>query len=1360
MVTRSFAWITALLVTVGMAAAEPPSTVAVPTPLEPWRGWVLHGLTDLGSPSPYDDAACRIRAWPSALDLTVTPTGATWRLRVRTFAAGWLPLPGGGHLWPIDVTLDNAAVAVVEHDGVPSIELTSGEHAVSGRFIWPAMPEQIAVPATIGIVALTLDGEPVAIPDRAATGAVWLRRSRAAAEEADLVTLQVHRVLEDGLPLWLRTEVELTVSGKSREEEFGSVLPGGWLLSYVDSPIPVAVDATGRLRAQVRAGTWRIRLDAFRTADTREIAYAADTPPAAAEELVALKAWPQFRATEFENAAPVDVQFTTLPEAWRNLPIFRWDTREPLRWTVKASGGGLTRPDRFQMSRRLWLDDDGGGLTCEDTITGECRALSRIDAAEGHHLEVVRINGERQLITRNPRTSAEGVEIRLPTPTVQSIGRMERLPRLPATGWQSAADALQLDLSLPPGWRMLALFGADGVDGDWLTAWTLLDLFLLLVFSMGVFRMRGLAAGLLAFIAFGLAYHEALSPRFTWLFLLAPTALLGAVRAPRLAWWLRAWWMFALALLLLHLVPFVAGELQAAIFPQLDPTGMHYRQRDLMEIFTGPRMRDANRRLGDVADLEAARAPAASSSLGYTVNGRATMKQHAMESRAGELTSNLKLAPGTQTQTGIAKPAWSGNHVVCTWDGPVSPGQMIRMVLMPAWLHRVVAVVRVALLAGLLGAVLRGRRITIPRGVASSAATLLVILGGLITTAPAVADDLPDAKLLDQLRERLTAPDDAFPHAAEIPAASLVLDGRRIELDATIHAAADCAVPVPGKLPSWSPVSVALDGTPAAVCRRDDGFLWVWVPAGVHRLTAAGMIPEAPEWVWTHQLTPRRLAVKAGDWTVTGLRADGTPEKQLFFVRTKQAAEGAVAYDQKNVRSVVQVDRVLEIGLVWKVHTTVRRLVMPGRAITLRVPLLPGERVLSGRGDDTGDTIEVTLSSTADAMHWESELPIAAAVQLDSKAGSQWVERWSLVTSPVWNVTSDGLAPVYEPDADTLKPVWYPWPGESVTLTIERPEAVDGRTLTVKSARRAVDLGSRRRTGSLTLLVESSLGGDFSIGLPEQSVIREVKVDDRSLPVRRSGGEVLVGLQPGSQSVAIDWSTDMPLASRAAIEPLTLPVEVANLTTTMSVPESRWILWAHGPLRGPAVRFWAVLALAVVLAVALGRVPASPLSTREWLFLMVGLTQVSFLAGGIVVGWLFCMAWRGRRDPRSMGWFSFDLLQLFLVGLTVAAMIVLVVVVSRGLLGQPVMFVAGNGSYANELAWFEPNAGASPASPWVFTVSLWYYRLLMLLWGLWLANAVIRWLITGWGHLTAGGGWRWWRDRRLASGSSPPPLSV
>ncbi len=127
------------------------------------------------------------------------------------------------------------------------------------------------------------------------------------------------------------------------------------------------------------------------------------------------------------------------------------------------------------------------------------KADSRLDVADQHELGVVRIDGTRQLITENPMTHAHGIELRSGNPNIEAIGTTVRAESMSATGWNSDVDSLRLSLVLPPGWRALALFGADHVEGDWLTAWSLLDLFLLLVFSIAVYRLWGGWAGAIAF---------------------------------------------------------------------------------------------------------------------------------------------------------------------------------------------------------------------------------------------------------------------------------------------------------------------------------------------------------------------------------------------------------------------------------------------------------------------------------------------------------------------------------------------------------------------------------------------------------------------------------------------------------------------------------------------------------------------------------------------------------------------------------------------------------------------------------------------------------------------------------------------
>jgi hypothetical protein len=119
------------------------------------------------------------------------------------------------------------------------------------------------------------------------------------------------------------------------------------------------------------------------------------------------------------------------------------------------------------------------------------------------------------------------------------------------------------------------------VDGDWLSAWTLLDLFLLLIFSLAVFKLWNWKAGLVAFLAFGLGYHEPGAPRLAWLILLLPLALLRVVPPGGVRKWIAGARCFAIAWLLVCLVPFVATQIQGVIYPQLERQGLSYGSQPL-----------------------------------------------------------------------------------------------------------------------------------------------------------------------------------------------------------------------------------------------------------------------------------------------------------------------------------------------------------------------------------------------------------------------------------------------------------------------------------------------------------------------------------------------------------------------------------------------------------------------------------------------------------------------------------------------------------------------------------------------------------------------------------------------------------
>jgi hypothetical protein len=805
-------------------------------------------------------------------------------------------------------------------------------------------------------------------------------------------------------------------------------------------------------------------------------------------------------------------------------------------------------------------------------------------------------------------------------------------------------------------------------------------------------------------------------------------ALLQVVHKDSSAYtWIKGWKYAAVTLLAINLVSFLADQIQTAIYPQLEQPGINFSRRDMFF--------EMGRAAYNVGPLSSA---SPETSVAKPQSGQFFMppgqKSGGVKFKSGNLMNN----PKSQIQTGPAQPDWTWNRVNCYWDGPVTADQSFQPILLSPTQHRIVIVVRVALLL-LLTAILLGKRFRVPHP--RRAITGLVLLPIALASSFAQAQEFPDSNMLKELRDRMMKTSDAFPRAAEIPVASLKIDGNRVVMSAEIHAAVQVAVPLPGKLPVWSPMSVIVNGKPTDLVRRKGDYLWTVLPAGVHQVVVESILPDVSEWEWSYLLQPRTVSIEAPGWTITGLRKNGVPDQQVYFLRQQQV-EGTAAYDRSDFNPILAVERHIEAGLIWQVHNQVTRLSNSDRAVSVRIPLLVGEKVLTANVNVENGSVEARMGASENSFSWTSELPTGPEIKLVAPESDQWVERWYLTTSPVWNVSLSGLSPVFESNQENLVPVWRPWPNEAVTMSFSVPSAVVGDTATVQNVTYKTELGNRQRTMTLNLDVECSIGGDFLLELDDKAEISSIYVDGQPYPARRVGKGLIVPLHPGRLSIGCSWRTNEKLKAITTTQRVTLPVDAANITSVVQVPESRWVLWADGPTLGPAIRLWVILLVAILAGLLLGRLKYSPLGRLEWVLLAIGLTQVDVVAALVVVAWLFLLGSRGKSDSELPSRWQFNLRQILIIILTIVSLAILIVAVGSGLLGQPRMFVVGNGSSQAYLSWFQPHATGQLPEPMIVSVSVWYYRLLMLAWALWLACALVRWLNEGWTSFSRGGIWK------------------
>lgn len=1361
--------------------------VAVPDPLQPWRGWALEDdhfrdctlLANRGG----GDAGDYLCAWPGPLQVDADAAGAQFSMRMQVQAEAWVPLPGDGENWPQAVRVDGAPRPVIEREGYPRIRLEPGDHRIEGHFEWTRRPQALAVPMAFGIVRLQVDGVAIA-PVRHQNGALVLGRTASEAPEADSLTLRVYRRLADGVPAMLETSIEIAASGQAREEVFGPVLPAGFVPTSltVDAGWPARLEPDGRLRVQVQPASTVVRVHARALSPLEKVTMAKVGPPWPAQEVWSYQAAPALRITNATGPSQVDPAQAGVPEGWRAFPAFALDPGGVLSIELRSRGLGSDQANRLQLARQAWLDFSGAGWTFHDLVSGTMRQGWRLDALPPYKLEQARdVAEDEPLLVTEGADGATGVEWRTNQVRLSAGLRMQPAhSRIAVTGWKQTFDAVNVTLHLPFGYRLLAAPGADRATDSWVDRWTLLDVFLVAVLALFAWHALGrvAAAATLAYLL--VAFHEPGAP-LLWLgAVFALGLLLRFLPAGRLNWlgiWVRR---VALVVTVLIALPFAAAQLRQALHPQLEPStgGGMYGYGDDEGNVTGGAMPQAT-----MAKEAPPAAPAPTMServreeTAVASDAAADAVQQVMPEEfqySGKMRKADVLdrySKYTIVQTGRGLPTWQHGHSYqLAWSGPVTADQQVRLWLSPPWLTRTLRVLCVGLLAWLL---LRlagvdfprpGRArpaIAMPRAPLAAAASIALALLAL----PARAAEGPDPALLAELKARLTRPPACAPHCADIAATQVVADGQRLEVALDVHAGTRTAVPLPMDSEALSVESLRVDGAETAGVRRDDGAPMLTVDRGVHRVQVAYRIT-GDRVALAFPLMPRRIDFQGDGWQAGGITEGRLLTETLGLSRVREAQAGnARGPAAQEFPPYVRVERTLTLGLDWTVRTRVIRVAPAEGGFSVDVPLLPGEKVLTAGLRVREGRIEVPVPDGASEVAWESNLDKADTITVQAPGLDERAEVWRVLVSPLWRAAFSGVpesVPAVESN-DWHEFTFHPLPGESLAIAVARPAPVAGATQAILDVQLRTDVGQRASEHTLEFNLRASQGGERVLTLPAGSELLSVQRDGVPVSLRLDAGKLSLSVSPGSQHYSVRFRDAGHAALRNTTPKIGFGLPAANIGLDLGLPQNRWVLFTHGPRVGPAVLYWGELAVLLLVAFGLSRLRWTPLKLRDWLLLGIGFSTVSWLALAVVVGWLFAMAWRERQGAASTeSKLVFDAGQILLVGLTIAAVVMLLVSIQRGLPGNPDMHIVSPEPGATALHWFaDQSADALPVAG-AISVPMWVYRIAMLAWSLWLAMAVLRWMKWALKAWTAGGWWRPLRKPKAAAvaadpDATPPP---
>ena len=375
----------------------------VPLELQPWVPWVLekhpaHGCIPANAKDP-----C---VWAGRLDVEVSSSTGLFRMRVQVDRDAWVTLPGGAGQWPVDVWTNVGPLTVSDHQGYPRVWLPTGTHTINGRFVWDALPQLLRLPKESGLISLAVNGQRVDGPRIDADGRLQLDTTDdRSGTEGDALEIDVTRHITDGVPVRVRTRIDLRVAGGARELPLGEVLLDGTVPVAVDSKLPVQIgDGQKRVSVQVRPGTWSIAIDALAEGPVTELLAPSGTIDAWPEaEFWSIATSDDVRSVTLTGGVGVDPGRTPIPSEYHVHPAYVLQQGDTLAFEEMRRGVPAPPPSAMTVHRSIWVDADGKGVTTQDRITGQMEQGWRLNVTPPLALGHVAIDGTDRVVTTDAR---------------------------------------------------------------------------------------------------------------------------------------------------------------------------------------------------------------------------------------------------------------------------------------------------------------------------------------------------------------------------------------------------------------------------------------------------------------------------------------------------------------------------------------------------------------------------------------------------------------------------------------------------------------------------------------------------------------------------------------------------------------------------------------------------------------------------------------------------------------------------------------------------------------------------------------------------------------------------------------------
>jgi len=1314
----------------------------IPPQLQAWQGWVLDDLKERHCPVHYQTGSPQCD-WFNRITLSLKPQQLDFNMSVTLYKDNTnIPLPYLHQHWVEDVMVDGKKAVVLNHNAKASLLLDRGEHRITGSIVLKNDAKYIELPQNAALIELYKEGKLVQNPKIESDGRLWFSPKPSSTTQKGTLSVSLYRKIIDGHPIKMQTYLHFRVSGKMRSVVLDGIVLDGFLPTKLKTSLNATINEDKKLQIEVKAGEWTATIDSYAPSPIESLIKPPYSFKYANDEIWSLQSNAAYRTIEITGVSAIDTSQTTLPKAWQTLPTYLIEAGKTMQIRELYKSAKQQQRNELKLTRELWLDFDGQGYTISDKIHAKIGEVRRLDATPLLSLASASINNKPTLITTLSEKGKRGIELREESMEITSSSRYNGdIALLPANGWDEKFERVSTTLHLPPAWRLFGAFGSDNKTRAWLDKWNLMDIFLVLLLSIAIYQLYGWRWSLPATLFLILLWQESKAPTTVWLFLLIFVALLRVLKAGRLRNFIHVVAMFIVAIVVLQVLSFSVYQIRTALYPQLEKDP--YIQSTHSSSF-GYSSLDA---------VEEAKEKSYSRKMlpskGYRdkysrdeVNALASVPQ------SQTVIMQNRIDPNALIQTGIAKPKWQWHTYYFSWQSGVASDARLKLWLISPLQNKIIKILTILGMLFLLYMFLREwANATLPKiraNFITKASMLIIPLLIGFSSTPLQAGEIPSPQMLSELKTKLTQPPACLPNCASIDAIHVKVADEALAIEMQVSTGANTAVPLLGNRASWLPTYIRVDESADLNLQLDSsGGLWVKLTEGTHTIQLAGTIENKNQIMLASPLPLHNLKLLAHNpsWQLNS-------DKRSYIELNRLKANDNKQEELSKIEPLIEIKRTFYFGQRWYIDTQVRLLNRIERPYRMVYNLLPHESILDKEIEQNKGQVVVHLDSKKSHISWRSTLPITTSLQLQASDQKAFIEHWNMDIAPIWAISYKGIEPIkHLKENGILMPSFSPWHSETLNLTFQKAKAVKGESLTIESSEAKITQSSRYRDITLKLTLKSSQAGQYSLNLKGVKELKPTTIDGTTHYLKIDKGRVSIPLKAKLQTLTLKWREEIGADDLYRFPTIELNKESTNNTIKLSLPQNRWILWTNGPLMGPAVLLWGVLLAVLLFALILGRIQGTPLRSQDWLLLGVGVSTTSVMIMLPIVIWIFVLRYRELQSDNLKGG-KRNLIQAAIVILTIIALSTIIGAVSVGLLGNPEMMITGNHSYSHLLNWYSDRLTNTLPQPTVFSVSIWYYRALMLIWSIWIAFSLIKWLKWAWSVFSQGDMWHK-REKRV-----------